>query len=219
MEPQELITDEHSFRILREQYSALFQADRRLPGQAFRRDFSNYYAFEYAHIMRREFASFLVDLAKEVREKEVNYMTIEPHAVDYYHRHCGFFGLASFSVDAIVDNYIDVMYRGGNADSFRARGGDVGVFWGESLKWGIFCDRKSWELCLLGSDVTLDKLAKDDLKCMSASNIETYISGLYQNRNNVGREFVTEFERNYRLEKEDAGKGSKSINPTSSAVR
>jgi hypothetical protein len=147
--------------------------------------------------MRKEFAGFLAALAEKSGDKTVNYMTLDPDPVDYYQKHCGFYGLASFSAETVKDNYIKVMYRDGSVDSFRARGGDVGVLWGESLKWGIFCDRKSWEVCLLGLDTQLDEEAKNELGCMGASRLTAYLSSLYQSKRDAGRDFVTKLERSY----------------------
>lgn len=197
MEFEELITDEKTFLTLREQCSRVFHIDRRLPEQVFRQGFSRYFAFEHALIMRNEFAEFLATLAQKSGDKKLNYMTIEPDPVDYYRKHSGFYGLASFSARTIVENYTKVMHRGDNADSFRARGGDVAVLWGDSLKWGIFCDRKSWEVCLLGADVLLEESAKNALGFIDGSNLELYISNLYDNKENIAREFVFELDRNY----------------------
>ena len=197
MEYQELITDEATFRALREQCAALFYTDRRLPERVFRRGFSSYCVFEHAQIMRKEFADVLASLAKKSGDKEVNYMTIEPDPVDYYKKHCGFYGLASFSAETVRDTYIKVMYLDGSVESFRARGGDVGVFWGESMRWAAFCDRKSWEVCLLGLDVPLGESAEKELGCMSPSRLTTYISGLYNDKGDVGWEFAAKLKRNY----------------------
>lgn len=198
MQYPELITDDRTFLALREQCDTVFRTDRRLPEKVFRHDFSSYCAFEHGQILRREFAAFLTTLAKISDDTNVNYMTIEPDPVEYYRKHCGFYGLSSFDPATLMDNYIKVMYRDGHVDSFRARGGDVGVLWGASLKWGIFCDRRCWELCILGSDVPLDEATTSrSLGCMDPAKLASYISNLYQNKDNVSRDFVSTLEKNY----------------------
>jgi hypothetical protein len=101
-------------------------------------------------------------------------MTIQPDPVYYYYDHLSFFGLAVFPLDRLKERYIEVMRRGGKPDSFLARGGDVGVFWGSSLRWGLHCDRISWELCVLGLPRGVD-LPKDGVRELDTETLSAYI--------------------------------------------
>jgi hypothetical protein len=105
--------------------------------------------------------------------------------------------LASFEPVDLIDDYIKVMSREGHADSFRVRGGDVGVLWGGSSQWGIFCDRSSWELCLMGSSAGLDESIVRTTGCMETMQLKSYISSLYPHRPSVALEFVSELKGNY----------------------
>jgi hypothetical protein len=197
MQYPELITEESVFVALREQCAAVFHIDRRLPDRVFRHGFARYYVFGYGRMMRNDFAEVLERLAQNARDEAVNYMTVEPDPVKYYYKHCGFYGLASFSAKTVKENYIKVMSRDGSVESFRGRGGDVGVLWGGSRKWGIMCDRITWETCVVGLDMQLDEAMKSDLGCIDTSTLTTYIANLYRNKETVAREFVAKLKENY----------------------
>jgi len=196
MNYSELITANNAFAALREECNAVFDANKRLPDHVFRQNFVEYYAFEHGMIMRKDFAMFLANIARRFGDKAVNYMTLDPDPVEYYYKNCGFYGIASFEPSTLIDNYIKVMSRGGNADSFRARGGDVGVMWGSSLEWGIFCDRRSWELCLLASFSTIDeslmKMVRKD-----TFQVRSYVLNEYRHRPELAEEFLRDMAKNY----------------------
>jgi len=197
MQYSELVTDDNAFSALRVECSNVFDTNQRLPRQVFRQNFTKYYVFEHGQILREHFSKFLKDVACVFEDRAVNYMTLDPDPVDYYRRNCGFFGLASFELSTLTSNYIKVMYRDGNADSFRARGGDIGVLWGSSQRWGIFCDRASWELCLMGSSVKLDESIMDTVGCMDTAKLTAYLETLYQHKHGVAREFLDRLEESY----------------------
>ena len=197
MQYSELITDDDAFSALRAECGEVIDTNQRLPRQVFRQNFANYYVFEHGQIMRQTFSTFLTNVARNFEDRAVNYMTLDPDPVEYYHRNCGFYGLASFEPSTLMVNYLKVMYRDGNVESFRARGGDVGVLWGSSLKWGIFCDRASWELCLMGSSVKLDESIMGTVHCMDAAQLKSYLENLYQNKHGVSLKFLGELGENY----------------------
>lgn len=117
--------------------------------------------------------------------------------MSYYYKQCGFFGMASFDPNSLVDNYASVMSRDGDVNSFRARGGDVGVFWGSSLKWGIFCDRASWELCVMGFASDLDGAPIGVIRCMQPKILQSYIYNEYRQKPDLAARFLAELERNF----------------------
>jgi hypothetical protein len=187
----ELIEDQESFARLRAECALIFDIDQRLPGRVFRRQFTYYYAFEYRQILGNRFAHFMAGLADNVGDRTVNYMTLEPDPETYYHKHYAFYGVASFDTRTLGERYLEVMNRGGAADSFLARGGDVAVLWGESLDWGIFCDRISWELGVMGSMTKLVGSAAREVGCMDASMLSSYILQLYHWKPEVGETFIS----------------------------
>jgi hypothetical protein len=193
----ELITDDNAFSALRAESGEVFDTDQRLPHQVFRQQFAKYYLFEHGQILRKGFSTFLTKVARNFEDGAVNYMTLDPDPVEYYRRNCGFYGLASFEPNMLIANYIKVMNRDGNVDSFRARGGDVGVLWGSSRKWGIFCDRVSWELCLFGSPQKLDESIMGIVDCMDAGQLKSYLENLYRNKPGVALKFLRELGENY----------------------
>jgi hypothetical protein len=195
----ELVQDQATFSALREECDKIIDTQKRLPEFVFQRSFAKYFAIEHAHVSRKAFGAFLFKMSNLFEDQLVNYMTVQPDPVDYYYRHLSFFGLASFVPSNLVDRYVPVMSREGSPDSFRARGGDVGVFWGSSLKWGIFCDRISWELAVVAVSENIDMQEMSAFRCMDASILSAYMKSQYSRDASIGADFTRRFLSNYPL--------------------
>jgi hypothetical protein len=195
----ELIVDKEAFSALSGECEKIINTRKRLPDFVFRRSFTRYFAIEHAHIFKKEFGLFLFNLSNIFQDESVNYMTVEPDPVDYYYQHFSFFGLASFKPSSLVERYVSVMSREGSVDSFRARGGDVGVFWGSSLRWGIFCDRISWEMAVIAGSENLDVRTISSFRCMDASWLSDYIKSQYSGDASTALDFSQRFLANYSI--------------------
>ena len=193
----ELVVDKGAFTVLSGECEKIINTRKRLPDFVFRHPFVKYCAIEHAHIFRKDFGSFLFKISNVFSDQTVNYMTIEPDPVDYYFRHCSFFGLASFISSTLKERYLPVMSREGNVDSFRARGGDVGAFWGSSLKWGIFCDRISWELAVVAVSKNVDVPGISGFRCLDAGQLSEYIKSQYSKDTSIALDFTRRFLANY----------------------
>lgn len=201
MSYSELITDECIFSSLRNECNKIFDTSLRLPKHVFRHKFDKYYVFPYSLILGKDFATVLANISDIYIDAAVNYMTIAPHPVDYFYKNCGFYGLATFAPEKLTDRYAKVMSRDGAADSFQVRGGDICVFWGTSQKWGIYCDRISWELCVMGLLDDLNAKTISALNNMGAKTIEGYILAEYRDNPEKASDFLKEFFVNYPTEK------------------
>jgi len=197
MNPMELVTDRARFLILSAECEKIVNTQKRLPDFVFQCKFARYFAIEHAHIAMKEFGSFLLEVSKIFEDESVNYMTLKPRAVDYYYRNFSFFGTATFEPSSLVDRYLPVMNRDRSVDSFLARGGDVGVFWGSSLKWGISCDRISWETAVIAVSDDIDVPAISGFPCMDASQLASYIESQYPGDSSIALDFERRFLANY----------------------
>ncbi len=200
MNPRELVVDKEAFSVLSGECERIINTQKRLPDFVFRRSFAKYFAIEYAHVYKREFGLFLSKISSIFADESVNYMTLEPHPVDYYYRHFSFFGLASFKPASLVERYKPVMSRDGHVDSFLNRGGDVGVFWGSSLKWGIFCDRISWEMAVIAVSENVDVPTISGFRCMDPSWLSDYMKAQYSSKDpSIALDFNRTFLANYSI--------------------
>jgi hypothetical protein len=198
--PEELVTSREGFSLLSEECTRIIDTRKRLPDFVFRRHFAKYFAIEYAYVGRQEFANFLVNMSGLFRDESVNYMTLVPDPVDYYYRNFSFFGVASFKPSNLVERYFRVMSRDKNIDSFLMRGGDVGVFWGSSLEWGVFSDRISWEMAVIAVPESVDVPMVSGFRCMDASWLTAYVAKQYQVKDpsgSIAPNFVKRFLTNY----------------------
>jgi hypothetical protein len=197
----ELVADSRTFVALDAQSRSIFDLEKRLPAQVFQKAIGKYYAFEYALIFRNDFATLLSSIADQFKDKTIHYMTLEP-GPEYYYNHYGFFGLASFSPVDLQTRYVKTMTRNGAADSFQVRGGDICVFWGSSLAWGIFCDRISWELCVMGIAGNQQLSIPRGFPLMELNNVGSYISAAYHWKPSVASEFMRVFNKTYLRDQE-----------------
>jgi len=197
MNPGELVVDPEAYRFLRGECEKIIDTRKRLPDFVFKRPFAKYFAIEHAHIYSGEFGVFLRKLSSAFADASVNYMTIDPDPVDYYYKHFSFFGLATFEPATLVERYVPAMSRDGNVDSFLFRGGDVGVFWGSSLRWAVSCDRISWEMAVIAVPENGDVPAMSGFRCMNASGLSDYIKSQYSTNISIASNFLCRFLANY----------------------
>jgi hypothetical protein len=94
MKPNGLVVDEEVFSALSAECEKIIDTRKRLPDFVFRRSFPRYFAIEYAHIYRKEFAVFLFELSKIFGDESVNYTTLDPSPDDSGYRQRSYFGLA-----------------------------------------------------------------------------------------------------------------------------
>ncbi|MFI5091953.1 MAG: hypothetical protein ACHQIK_00780 [Candidatus Acidiferrales bacterium] len=202
MNPGELVVDKEAFSVLSGECEKIINTRKLLPDFVFRRSFAKYFAIEHAHIFKKEFGSFLFKISSILQDESVNYMTLDPDPVDYYYRHFSFFGLASIKRSSLVERYLSAMSRDGNVDSFLARGGDVGAFWGSSLKWGIFCDRISWEIAVIAVPENVDVPTISGFRCMDPSWLSDYVKSQYRIKdpsNSIALDFTRRFLASYSI--------------------
>jgi len=195
--PPELIRDDDHFANLRSESGAVFDIQQRLPEFVFQHPFRKYFVIEHTHVFRPEFGRFLFNLREIFGDTAVNYLTLVPDAVDYYYRHFSFFGLASFDPARLTERYKAVMSREGAVNSFLARGGDVGVFWGSSQNWGIFDDRISWEIAVIAVSQEVDVPSISGYRCMDSAWFSEYIKRQYPHDLQTAESFIQKFLANY----------------------
>ncbi len=173
MNPPELIADREVLSALSAECEKVMDTRKHLPDFVFQRPFGKYFAIEYAHICTKEFGEFLFKLSKISREEFVNYMTLDPAAVDYHDKdNCPFYGLASFKPSSLVERYVPAIHRDRNASGLVA-GVNVGAFWGSSLEWAICCDRISWELTVIAVPESVDVPTISGFRCLSAKEVSS----------------------------------------------
>ena len=197
----ELIFDLPRFSILKEGCETIIRTQNRLPEFVFQRPFKKYFAIEYGHIYRKEFGAFLAEIAVICEDEFVNYMMLDPDPFDHYQRH-SVFGALSFSPVNIEERYHPLMSGDKNVAPLAAVFRDIaniGVFWGSSLKWGMMCDRLSWETIVIAAPENVDVGAMTDFKCLSAETLSSYIKSLYHWKPEAAVDFIERFFANYSI--------------------
>jgi hypothetical protein len=199
MKSGELIINRDEFSTLSGECEKIIDTQKRLPDFVFRRPFPKYFAIEYNDVYTEEFGSFLFKLSNIFKDKSVNYMILDPHPVDCYYPRHSFFGLASFEPSSLVEKYSYIKSRMSDelGISDLLPGVNVGVFWGSSLKWGIMCDRISWEMAVIAVSENVDVPTISGFRCLDASQITSYIKGAYSWKPSAALDFNQRFFANY----------------------
>jgi hypothetical protein len=199
MNPPELVADREVFSALSAECEEIIDTQKHLPDFVFRRPFARYVPIDYAYIERQEFAEFLLKMSTIFKDQSINYMTLNPAAVDYRDRfNCTFFGLASFEPSRLLERYVPAISVDRNRPWLLA-GVHVGVFWGSSLEWAIFCDRISWELAVIAVPQEVDVPSMSGFKCMDAEAVSSYMNSLYHWKPATALDFNQRFLANYPL--------------------
>ncbi len=197
--PAEVVSDPATFSRLSEECETIIDTKKLLPDFVFRKLFPKYFATEYA-VLYNDIASFLFKISRTCGDERVNYMAIDPHPVECYHKLYSWFGLVSFDPSNIVERYA-VMHPGGGYPRLLA-GVNCGAFWGSSLKWAIVADRFRWELALLAMPDAIDVKELGRFRCFDASMLASYEHCQYKSKDpsgSIASEFMKKFRANYEL--------------------
>lgn len=194
----ELITDSKLFEAVFNDCGAVFDIARRLPDFVFKKNLI-YYSFPEIVTHNAGFPATLYKLGSEFHDEFVNYISLEPDPQAYYRDKVGFFGGARFTLDMIQDeeHFAEVMSRGGEADSFFNRGGDVGAYFGSSKAWGIFVDRRSWDLAILGTPRAIPEEYIASIETFSGHQIKRFVEENYRSAPRIALDFLAKLSSNY----------------------
>jgi len=192
MTPSELVVDKEAFTFLSRECEKIIDPQKRLPEFVFQRPFAKYFAIEYGHIYRKEFGMFLSKMSGIFEDESVNYMTLDPRPGDDYCQHSSFFGLASFKPSILVERYVPVLFREGTVTRLLVSV-NVGAFWGSSLKWGISCDRISWEMAVVAVSENVDVPKISGFRCMDAEWLSSYMKSQYHWKLSTALDFNQRF--------------------------
>lgn len=201
MKASQLVLDEETFSFLKGECETIIDTRKRLPSFVFKRLFAKYFAIEYAYLYRKEFGVFLSKMSNILGDQSVNYMVLDPDPVDWYYQRESFFGLVSLEPSRLPERYVAAMHpvRG---NSRILAGANVGVFWGSSLEWGIFCDRISWEMAIVAVPENVDVPTISGFRCMDALWLSDYMKSQYHAKdpsNSIASNFSKRFLENYRI--------------------
>jgi hypothetical protein len=126
-------------------------------------------------------------------------MAIDAPAGDVFYQHFSFFGIVSFAASDLRERYAAVMHPVRGASTILA-GTNIGVFWGSSLEWGMFCDRISWEIAVIAVSENVDVSAISGFRCLDASWLSDYEKSQYHAKDpsdSIASGFVKKFVANY----------------------
>lgn len=183
--------------LLKAECEKIIDTRKRLPDFVFQRPFAKYFAIEYAHVYGggdygKKFVSVLSNISNVCQDESVNYMVLDPESGHTLWEQPLSLGVASFRPSSLVERYRLVMDH--SKILFAA---NLGVFWGSSLKWGIFADRVSWELAVIAVSENIDASMVGTLRCWNSAQVSSYMDSQYHWKTSVASEFNRRFLENY----------------------
>jgi len=186
---------------LKAECEKIIDTRKRLPDFVFQRPFAKYLAIEYAHVYGggaygEKFVSVLSSISGICQDESVNYMVLDPEPGDTFWEQPLSFGVVSFKSSSLAERYTLVM-NPRNGISKVLIGANLGVFWGSSLKWGIFADRVSWELAVIAISENIDAPMIGALRCLNSKQVTSYMDSQYHWKKSVASDFNRRFLENY----------------------
>lgn len=201
MNAEELIKDRETFSFLKAECEKIIDTRKRLPDFVFRRPFAKYFAIAYAHVYGggdygEKFVSVLSNISDICQDESVNYMVLDPEPGDTFWEQPLSLGVVSFRPSSLAERYTLVMNpRIGISKILRDA--NLGVFWGASLKWGIFADRVSWELAVIAISENIDAAMLGAVRCLNSAQVSNYMDSQYHWKKSVASDFNRRFLENY----------------------
>ena len=196
MNSTELIADEKLSLGLRAQCEEIIDTGKRLPEFVFRRPFARYFAVEYAHVYNLKFGALLREMSRLSGDESVSYRMLDAHPLEH-----PFLGLISFTPSTLPDRYAEGMHPTKGVTNILAVA-NLGVFWGSSLKWGVFADRISWELAVIATHNDIDVSKILGWPCFNAEQVKSYMTSQYHIKDpsdSIASNFNRRFFENYSI--------------------
>jgi hypothetical protein len=166
--------------------------DESLPKVVFNKDIKHFVIIEHGYLLTSKFVDILCAICSFYEDDIVNYLSLSPAAEYYRNVAGGVYGGFSLASAVVDDQYLPVMTLDGHVESFASRGGDVACIWGSSKNWGIFIDRITWELLVIGSKSEIPSSVFSHIRTIGDKEIK-----LYAQSQEISLHKIAELAQNY----------------------
>ncbi|WP_024427911.1 hypothetical protein [Bacillus safensis] len=151
-QPEHLfVRSEKEFRFYQNLVDLVFDQNKRLPQQVFRKNFDCFLFQEFEWALSDDILPTIKDLLNSTSDREFLTAVLKPDPVDYYFKEFGYYNWLKASVNISGEDYVNALWthpKGSIADNIITNSNIV-VWLSRSLQWAILADR-DLEICIIG---------------------------------------------------------------------
>ncbi|MCY7509782.1 hypothetical protein ABES17_14205 [Bacillus safensis] len=151
-QPEHLfVRSEKEFKFYQNLVDHVFDQNKRLPQQVFRKNFDCFLFQEFEWALSDDILPTIKDLLNSTSDREFLTAVLKPDPVDYYFKEFGYYNWLKASVNISGEDYVNALWthpKGSIADNIITNSNIV-VWLSRSLQWAILADR-DLEICIIG---------------------------------------------------------------------
>ncbi|MCK6164479.1 MULTISPECIES: hypothetical protein [Bacillus] len=195
------VRSEKEFRVYQNLVDHVFDQNKRLPQQVFRKNFDCFLFQEFDWALSDDILPTIKELSNLTHDGEFLTAVLKPDPVDYYLKEFGYYHWLKASVNISGDDYVNALWmhpKGSIADNIITNSNIV-VWLSHSLQWAIWADR-DMEICIIGmvstKDSAKDMLLEEGWKPLDHSVLANWLELLLKDQKTFN-EYFTQLLANY----------------------
>ncbi|MCP8952696.1 hypothetical protein [Bacillus safensis] len=145
------VRSEKEFRFYQNLVDHVFDQNKRLPQQVFRKNFDCFLFQEFEWALSDDILPTIKDLLNSTSDREFLTAVLKPDPFDYYFKEFGYYNWLKASVNISGEDYVNALWthpKGSIADNIITNSNIV-VWLSRSLQWAILADG-DLEICIIG---------------------------------------------------------------------
>lgn len=145
------VRSEKEFRFYQNLVDHVFDQNKGLPQQVFRKNFDCFLFQEFDWALSDDILPTIKELSNSTRDREFLTAVLKLDPVDYYLKEFGYYHWLKASVNISGEDYVNALWthpKGSIADNIITNSNIV-VWLSRSLQWAILADR-DLEICIIG---------------------------------------------------------------------
>ncbi|WP_342493038.1 hypothetical protein [Bacillus sp. FSL W7-1346] len=181
------IRSEKEFKFYQNLVDHVFDTNKELPQQVFRKTFDCFLFQEFDWALSDDILPTIKELSTVTQDREFLTAVLQPDPIDYYLKEFGYYHWLKASVNISGEDYVNALWmhpKGSIADNIITNSNIV-VWLAHSLQWAIWADR-DMEICIIGMVSTKDsvknRLLKEGWKPMDHPVLANWFEGLLKDQ-------------------------------------
>lgn len=183
------IRSEEEFKSYQNLVDNVFDQNKMLPQQVFRKNFDCFLFQEFDWALSDDILPTIKELSNVTQDREFLTAVLQPDPTEYYLKEFGYYNWLKTSVNISDEDYVNALWthpKGYIADDIITNSNIV-VWLSHSLQWAIWGDR-DMEICIIGMVSTKDsvknRLLKEGWKPMDHPVLANWFEGLLKDQKN-----------------------------------
>ncbi|MCC9087913.1 hypothetical protein [Bacillus pumilus] len=195
------VRSEKEYRFYQDLVDHVFDQNKRLPQQVFRKNFDCFLFQEFEWALSDDILPTIKDLLNSTSDREFLTAVLKPDPVDYYLKEFGYYNWLKASVSISGEDYVNALWtnpKGSIADNIITNSNIV-VWLSRSLQWAIWADR-DMEICIIGmvskKDCPQNILLEEGWKPLDHPVLANWLELLF-NQEKLSNGYFSQFQSNY----------------------